>query len=233
MDFEPHSRVIVSICMLILSAFGICLVWINSWVQQSPKRKQLLLNQMLWKFNQISPSLINAEEQRATLYKLICVGAMIACVVVSFLVKIIYPLTAIWIGIGILICWAALLIFFWFTYVNAVAKADSKEDVKGKVLASDIKPASFWDERTELFKKDENDPRLPITIVTGFLGSGKTTLIKRILSNTVGLKVLVIENEIGSEGIDHELLLQSTNSEEIILLNNGCICCTGKLLSKS
>ncbi|KAJ1431662.1 CobW/HypB/UreG, nucleotide-binding domain-containing protein, partial [Ochromonadaceae sp. CCMP2298] len=70
------------------------------------------------------------------------------------------------------------------------------------------------------------DSRLPLTIVTGFLGSGKTTLVKNILSNTVGMKVLVIENEIGAEGIDHELLMQQTAPEEIVLMNNGCVCCT-------
>jgi G3E family GTPase len=53
--------------------------------------------------------------------------------------------------------------------------------------------------------------------------------VKRILNNTVGLKVLVIENEIGAEGIDHELLMQSVGKDEIVLLSNGCICCTGKI----
>ncbi len=59
-------------------------------------------------------------------------------------------------------------------------------------------------------------------------GSGKTTLVQNILKNTVGLRILVIENEIGEEGIDHELLLQNPK-EDIILMNNGCICCTGSL----
>ena len=57
-------------------------------------------------------------------------------------------------------------------------------------------------------------------------GSGKTTLVQNILKNTVGLRILVIENEIGEEGIDHELLLQNPK-EDIVLMNNGCICCTG------
>ena len=54
--------------------------------------------------------------------------------------------------------------------------------------------------------------------------------MQNILKNTVGLKILVIENEIGEEGIDHELLLQNPK-EDIILMNNGCICCTGLLKS--
>jgi G3E family GTPase len=56
-------------------------------------------------------------------------------------------------------------------------------------------------------------------------------LIKNILNNTIGLKILVIENEIGSEGIDHDLLLQGKGKEDIVLLDNGCVCCTGLLSS--
>ena len=59
-----------------------------------------------------------------------------------------------------------------------------------------------------------------------YSGSGKTTLVQNILNNTIGLRILVIENEIGEEGIDHDLLLQNQR-EDIILMSNGCICCTG------
>ena len=69
------------------------------------------------------------------------------------------------------------------------------------------------------------DPRLPVTVVTGFLGAGKSTLLKRILSEEHGKKLLVIENELGEEAIDHELLVQG-GEEEIIVLKNGCLCCT-------
>ena len=57
-------------------------------------------------------------------------------------------------------------------------------------------------------------------------GSGKTTLVNHLLGNTVGLRILVVENEVGQEGIDHELLLQQTKKEQIILMNNGCVCCS-------
>ena len=57
-----------------------------------------------------------------------------------------------------------------------------------------------------------DDKRMPVTIVTGFLGAGKTTLIKNILQNTQGMRVLVIENEIGNESIDHELLLSQAGA---------------------
>ena len=68
---------------------------------------------------------------------------------------------------------------------------------------------------------------IPVTIITGFLGAGKTTLLNRILTEEHGQKIAVIENEFGEESIDNDLLVQSED-EEIITMNNGCICCTLK-----
>jgi len=65
---------------------------------------------------------------------------------------------------------------------------------------------------------------IPVTILTGFLGAGKTTLLQRVLTENHGQKIAVIENEFGEESIDHELLVTETQ-EQIIQLNNGCICC--------
>jgi G3E family GTPase len=66
---------------------------------------------------------------------------------------------------------------------------------------------------------------IPATILTGFLGSGKTTLLKRVLSEHHGQKIAVIENEFGEENIDNEILVADTQ-EQIIQMNNGCVCCT-------
>jgi len=66
---------------------------------------------------------------------------------------------------------------------------------------------------------------IPATILTGFLGSGKTTLLKRVLSEAHGQKIAVIENEFGEENIDNEILVSDT-TEQIIQMNNGCVCCT-------
>ena len=66
---------------------------------------------------------------------------------------------------------------------------------------------------------------IPATILTGFLGSGKTTLLKRVLTEAHGQKIAVIENEFGEENIDNEILVQDAR-EQIIQLNNGCVCCT-------
>ena len=66
---------------------------------------------------------------------------------------------------------------------------------------------------------------IPVTILTGFLGSGKTTLLKRILTEAHGQKIAVIENEFGEENIDNEILVND-KQENIIQMNNGCICCS-------
>jgi G3E family GTPase len=66
---------------------------------------------------------------------------------------------------------------------------------------------------------------IPATILTGFLGSGKTTLLKRVLSEAHGQKIAVIENEFGEENIDNDILVSDT-SEQIIQMNNGCVCCS-------
>eukprot|EP00889_Picochlorum_renovo_P000431 jgi/Picre1/27461/NNA_000428.t1 len=66
--------------------------------------------------------------------------------------------------------------------------------------------------------------KLAVTVITGFLGSGKTTLINSILSENHGKKIAIIENEFGEVGVDDGLVLQS--QEEVVEMNNGCICCT-------
>jgi G3E family GTPase len=70
-----------------------------------------------------------------------------------------------------------------------------------------------------------SERQVPVTVLTGFLGAGKTTLLNRILTEQHGRKIAVIENEFGPEGIDNELLV-SEPGEQIVEMNNGCICCT-------
>jgi G3E family GTPase len=64
---------------------------------------------------------------------------------------------------------------------------------------------------------------LPVTVITGFLGSGKTTLIRRLLGHPGMNRAAVIVNEFGEVGIDHELIAAS--SESVTLLSSGCLCC--------
>ncbi|WP_029080686.1 cobalamin biosynthesis protein CobW [Bradyrhizobium sp. th.b2] len=72
--------------------------------------------------------------------------------------------------------------------------------------------------------------KVPVTVVTGFLGSGKTTLIQHLIRNANGKKLAVLVNEFGSEGVDGEILKSCADAncpaENIVELANGCICCT-------
>jgi cobalamin biosynthesis protein CobW len=72
--------------------------------------------------------------------------------------------------------------------------------------------------------------KIPVTVVTGFLGSGKTTLIRHLIETTAGRRLAVIVNEFGDVGVDGEILkscaIPDCPAENIVELANGCICCT-------
>jgi cobalamin biosynthesis protein CobW len=75
--------------------------------------------------------------------------------------------------------------------------------------------------------------KIPVTVITGFLGAGKTTLIRHLLQNNEGRKIAVVVNEFGEVGIDGDLLRscqvcdeEETPQNNIVELNNGCLCCT-------
>ncbi len=66
---------------------------------------------------------------------------------------------------------------------------------------------------------------LPVTIVSGYLGAGKTTLVNRVLSDPGGRQIAVIVNDVGEVNVDAELIARANEDEGIIELTNGCICC--------
>ena len=68
-------------------------------------------------------------------------------------------------------------------------------------------------------------PVIPVTVLTGFLGAGKTTLINRLLREAHGRRFAVIENEYGAVNVDADLLIND-GGETIVQLTNGCVCCT-------
>jgi molybdopterin-guanine dinucleotide biosynthesis protein len=93
-------------------------------------------------------------------------------------------------------------------------------------------PADPDDDADEEEEEDDwlpDSEKTPVTIVTGFLGSGKTTLINYILTENHGKRIAIIENEFGAIDIDSSLISSNaklTAKEDVISMDNGCVCCT-------
>lgn len=72
--------------------------------------------------------------------------------------------------------------------------------------------------------------KIPVTVITGFLGAGKTTMIRNLLQNAEGKRIALIINEFGDLGVDGDVLkgcgIETCTEDDIVELNNGCICCT-------
>jgi G3E family GTPase len=103
-------------------------------------------------------------------------------------------------------------------YSNAVVVDAADEEAKAKLAK--VKDSSAL--------ATDTNKKVPVTILTGFLGSGKTTLLNHILQAHHGKRIAVIENEFGEVGIDDGLVQGGSMAEEenIVEMNNGCICCT-------
>lgn len=81
----------------------------------------------------------------------------------------------------------------------------------------------------KLWQRSHKRPRVPITILSGFLGAGKTTLLSRLLKNANGLRIAVLVNDLAEVNVDARLLLgggQASALAAFSQLENGCLCCS-------
>lgn len=81
-----------------------------------------------------------------------------------------------------------------------------------------------FDLRTQNIVTQDQDQRVPVTLLAGFLGGGKTTLLNRLLTSEIGDGIAVIVNEFGELPVDGRLIASS--DEDVLELANGCVCCT-------
>lgn len=108
--------------------------------------------------------------------------------------------------------------------INCTSKA---KGFSRRISASAATTSTPQSEDSDVLTKIPPDDRIPATIITGFLGSGKTTLLNHILTADHGKRIAVIENEYGEVDIDGSLVAaKSAATEDIVMLNNGCLCCT-------
>ncbi|MEM9880774.1 MAG: GTP-binding protein, partial [Pseudomonadota bacterium] len=74
--------------------------------------------------------------------------------------------------------------------------------------------------------EDGQSPRLPISILTGFLGSGKTTVLNHLVRQPDMRRTLILINEFGEIGLDHDLMVHSTDDDVVVEMSSGCLCCS-------
>lgn len=207
--------------LIYLGLAGAAILFVNHQTKSFQLRMRSSMTQQLWGF---TPELEGRAKLDFYLWnwrKLVLAGSMMCSLLFVLLIRFGSLHTAATCASIALFIWVVALSILWSVYI--IPHVVNKDATPSDAIQLKYEGQRSWDDKI-LYNGDSTDERLAVTVVTGYLGSGKTTLIQHILENTIGLKILVIENEIGEEGIDHELLLQNPN-EDIILMNNGCICC--------
>ena len=224
-EVSTHRKLIGNTALGGIILAGVMILFMNFRVKSSKSRYYAGLARALWKITSSQALEDKYTELCWSWRKLVLCAIMVALLQTMLTVRFLDPKNTVACTIATFVVLLSILWVLWVSYFLPAFDESRDAPTDSSQAKPDINiRADGWNAK----RKDEEgqDKRLPITIVTGFLGSGKTTLVKRILNNTVGMKILVIENEIGQEGIDHELLLQQNGKEEIVLMNNGCICCT-------
>ena len=174
------------ISLVLLGVAGCLVVYINYFTGSRQVRFWSQVAYSLWKFKPDEDIAVSVSEYKWHWRKLVLAGIMISCLIVSCTVSMIHIPNA--------MKFATLFFIAWLTLINAFWYWDILPRLKKQLQLRDAKTS---EQGKKADGSGSGDKRLPITIITGYLGSGKTTLVKHILNNTVGRKVLVIENEIG------------------------------------
>lgn len=147
-----HEKYVGSICMIVVCISGITLLWISSWQHaQSSSYEQLQRTKLLWKFEPTS----FLSNQTVAVIKLLCAGIMFSSLVTSILIKIFSFFVAIAWGMFIIVSWIVGLVIVW-NYYFSVTPVTIKAEAN----------ISAWDIR----ERSADDVRLPVTVVTGYLG---------------------------------------------------------------
>eukprot|EP00904_Undaria_pinnatifida_P001632 jgi/Undpi1/1146/HiC_scaffold_10.g04608.m1 len=106
---------------------------------------------------------------------------------------------------------------------------DDDDDEDDDVDEDDSDPDDYDEDEDSPEEEPEllDEEKTPVTVVTGFLGAGKTTLVNYILKEQREMKIAVIENEYGAVSIDTALVEENVReAEDIVTMDNGCVCCT-------
>lgn len=128
---------------------------------------------------------------------------------------------------------ALLIMLYRFIAVYQVAFGAYMSDKVTKKITITPNISYLCANKTEATMKTDSK-QLPVLLLTGYLGSGKTTLLNRILANEDGIRFAVIVNDIGEVNIDASLIAKGgvvgkKNADDLVALQNGCICCTLKM----
>lgn len=209
--------------MIMLGVSGMGIIALNTVSKANKDYRKIALMKSLWKIHSSNRDITLAEQRRAW-YKLVFAGFMMGSLMVSIMIRFAPTDIVLLVCSVLLVLWIIYLFYYWYSVVASDSPVSDRLGSPEQKTPLTTHDTPSWLSRQRCQDKDN---RLPVTILTGYLGSGKTTLLQHILTNTAGLKILVIENEIGEQGVDHELLMKHAAKEDIILMNNGCICCTG------
>jgi hypothetical protein len=153
-----------------MSICGVSVVVMDTWSKGGSQYYQYTLNKGLWKFDTDESIQCRSFERIWSWRKLGVAGLMIACVFVAVFNRVLSLVLLATISIGFFSVWILCLLYYWYFIINS-NKVVKSEEMSVKVSDENI---TGWQHR---LKSNEQDSRLPVTIITGYLGSGKASCL--------------------------------------------------------